>query len=93
MKHVTQKLIEVNGHPVEVKARIEKNGWVVITFAPTFSIRSSKLHLPFARDTFINAVICALLDSNAPDYEKKFDDAYAEMNATIMLVTGNFDAQ
>jgi hypothetical protein len=93
MKHVTQKLIEVGGHPVDVKARIEKHGWVVITFTPAFSIRSSKLHLPFARDAFINAIICGLLDNESPDYEKKFGEAYAELNATLELVTGNFNAE
>jgi hypothetical protein len=85
MKHVTQKLIEVGGHPVDVKARIEKHGWVVITFTPAFSIRSSKLHLPFARDTFINAIVCGLLDNESPDYEKKFAFLSGQLDAVKRL--------
>jgi hypothetical protein len=93
MNHVTQKLIEVGGHPVEVKARIEKNGWVVIVFTPTFSIRSTRLHLPSARNTFINAIICSSMGINACDYQKEFYEAQAELDKTIKLVTGNFNVQ
>jgi hypothetical protein len=93
MKHVTQKLIEINGTPVDIKARLERNGWVVITFTPTFSIRSAKLHLPFARDTFISAIVCGLLDEEDPNYNEKYDTAYAEVNSTLILVTGNFNVE
>jgi hypothetical protein len=87
MAHVTQKLIEIGGNPVEVKARIEKNRWVIITFTPTFSIRSAKLDLPASRETFITAILCSLINWD----DETFDESYAELEETIKLVTGNFN--
>jgi hypothetical protein len=73
MKHVTQKLIEVNGTPVDIKARLEKGAWVVIAFTPVFSIRSHKLHLPKARDNFITAIVSAAMDEDDPEYADNRD--------------------
>jgi len=93
VKHVTQKLIEVNGTPVDIKARLEKGAWVVIAFTPVFSIRSHKLHLPKARDNFITAIVSAAMDEDDPEYIEKFDASYDEVNATLLLVTGNFNVE
>lgn len=104
MKHVTQKLIEVNGTPVDIKARLEKGAWVVIAFTPVFSIRSHKLHLPKARDNFITAIVSAAMDEDDPEYadnrdaiqrrrKVKLNASYDEVNATLLLVTGNFNVE
>lgn len=86
----TQTLIEIDGQPVEVKARKEENHWAVIAFTPAFSIRSSKLHLKGTRDSFARAVVCSVID---PELEDDFVDIEASMHlveAAIALVTDNF---
>jgi hypothetical protein len=93
MNHVTQKLIEVNGIPVDIKARLEKGAWVVISFTPIFSIRSHKLHLPKARDNYITAIVSAAMDNDDDEYLENFNASYKQVNSTLLLVTGNFNVE
>lgn len=92
MNHITQKLIEINGSPVDIKARLEKDKWCVIVFTPSFSIRSSKLHLPYARGAFITALLAALHPaSRDANDEELFEKGFKAIKETLELVTGGFN--
>lgn len=86
----TQTLIEIDGSPVQLKARKDDGWWAVIAFTPAFSIRSSKIHLKGVREAFARAVVCSIIDP-------EFEDDYVEIGthlqmveAAIALITDDF---
>jgi hypothetical protein len=86
----TQTLIEIDGQPVEVKARKEENHWAVIVFTPAFSIRSSKLHLKGTREAFGRAVVCSIIDPELEDDFMDLDASLQLVEAAVLMVTDNF---
>ena len=86
----TQTIIEIDGQPVEVKARKEENHWAVIAFTPSFSIRSSKLHLKGTREAFGRAIACSIIDPELEDDFVDIDASLQLVEAAIILVTDNF---
>lgn len=64
----------------------------MIVFTPSFSIRSSKLHLPYARGAFITALLAALQPApRTVDDEEMFAEGYKAIKETLELVTGGFN--
>ena len=86
----TQTVIEIDGTPVEVKARMESGRWAVIAFTPVFSIRSNKLLLSGPRNDFARALVYSIFDPEIEDEQWRMTKAIDAVEEAILYVTTNF---
>lgn len=87
-----QTIIEIDGKPVEIKARIENGWWSVIAHTGFHSIRSNKLAAPAARDSFARAVVHSVVDAEILDDDEQYiiEDGIHEVEKAVLHITNGF---
>ena len=82
-----QTVIEIDGVPVEIKARREAFGIAVVAFTPACSLRSSRLHLASSREAFCRSIAFAVLDPLFEDDVPLLAGAVAAVERAVAQVT------